>query len=52
MVVSLHWIVLNYGIVASAYLQVVGLVELQKELVGIDRNDFLIKRECWFFVLL
>jgi hypothetical protein len=30
----------------STDLQVAGLVELQRELTGVDVNTFLVKREC------
>jgi hypothetical protein len=32
--------------VVGSYLQMAGLVELQREKIGVGENTFLVKREC------
>jgi len=38
--------VVDSKIAIGTYLQVVGLVELERESTGIGENSFLVKREC------
>jgi hypothetical protein len=42
----LQMTVVDSGTTTSTYLQIAGLVELQRESTGVNVNTFLVKREC------
>ena len=43
---SFHETMVDSGTTRSTYLHVLDIVELQRELIGVGENKFLLKREC------